>query len=145
MTRVTCKFCEAQSTSQKFTHESVSLYFPINTKNVYFYPYIYAKATNYPKKVEKCEANFPARDPCHSSENICHGFLMLHCRQMPRECKYTTLEVIFLSLHYHYYSYFIIDVFTLSMSGFSDIEIFNLDRHHLCCCWYLPMARQGST
>ena len=32
--------------------------FPINTEKVNFYPYIYAKATNYPKLVEKSRSKF---------------------------------------------------------------------------------------
>ena len=40
VTRVTCKFCEARSTSQKFTHAPVSFYFPINTKSVPLYKYL---------------------------------------------------------------------------------------------------------
>ena len=32
--------------------------FPINTENVYLYPYIYAKATNYPKHVKKSRSIF---------------------------------------------------------------------------------------
>ena len=31
---------------------------PINTEKVYFYPNIYAKATNYPKHVEKSRSKF---------------------------------------------------------------------------------------
>ena len=39
--RVTCKFCEAQSASQKFTSEPASLFTSINTKKVLFNPYIF--------------------------------------------------------------------------------------------------------
>ena len=36
---------------------------------------------------------FPTRDQCLSLENICHSFLMLHCRRMPSECKYLILNL----------------------------------------------------
>ena len=35
---------------------------------------------------------FPSRDQCLSLENICHSFLMLHCRRMTWECKYNELR-----------------------------------------------------
>ena len=41
-----------------------------------------------PKKSKKSITIFPSRDQCLSLENICHSFLMLHCRWMPWDCKY---------------------------------------------------------
>ena len=40
-----------------------------------------------PKKSEKMSI-FQSRDQCLSLENICHSFLMLHCRRMSWKCKY---------------------------------------------------------
>ena len=44
----TYKFLRSSLCFTKFTREPVSLYFPINTKKAYLYPYIYAKMTNNP-------------------------------------------------------------------------------------------------
>ena len=60
-TQVTCKSCEAR--------------FPNANKKVCFTPYIYAKATSNPYKVEKINVIFPSRDQWHSLENVCHSFL----------------------------------------------------------------------
>ena len=37
---------------------------------------------------------FPTPDQWHSLENICRSFLMLHCRQMPWECKYLLIALL---------------------------------------------------
>ena len=72
----------------KDLHTTIVLSFPnANKKKVYFNPHIYAKATNNPWKVEKINVNFWSHYRCLSLENICHSFLMLHCRQMLWECK----------------------------------------------------------
>ena len=86
-TLVTCKSWEARSS--KFYTRPVSFHFPMQTKKVYFNPYIYVKAMKNPWKVEK----FPSSDQCLSFENICHSFLMLHCRRMSWECKYLKIIV----------------------------------------------------
>ena len=67
----------------------VSFHFPMQTKKkVFFSPYIYAKVTNNP---EKSISIFGSRDRCLSCENICNGFLMLHCRRMTSGFKYMVL------------------------------------------------------
>ena len=43
-TLVTCKSCEARSTSQRFTRDRCTFISQCKQKNVYFNPYIYAKA-----------------------------------------------------------------------------------------------------
>ena len=35
---------------------------------------------------------FLSCDQWHSLENICHSFLMLHCKRMPCECKYSSMK-----------------------------------------------------
>ena len=72
-------------------HATSVLSFPNANKKVYFNPYIYAKATYNPQKVEKINVNFWSHDRCLSLENICHSFLMHHLGQMPWECKYLSL------------------------------------------------------
>ena len=98
MARVMCKFCEAQSASQTFTHEPVSFYFPINTKkctpSIDIIINMYAKVINYHLKVEKNDFNFPSRNQWHSLENNCHSFLTLHHRRMPWEFKYLKLFLL---------------------------------------------------
>ena len=37
----------------------------------------------------------PSHDQCLSLENICHTFLMLHCRRMSWECKYNVIQLFF--------------------------------------------------
>ena len=44
------------------------------------------------KKSKKSMSNFPSRDKWHSLQNICHSFLMLHCRRMPWKDKYLSLK-----------------------------------------------------
>ena len=39
---------------------------------------------------------FPSHNQWHSLENICHKFLMPHCRVMSWECKYYSLCIMFL-------------------------------------------------
>ena len=41
---------------------------------------------------------FWSRDLCLSSENICHGFLILHRMRMTSECKYIMLQLIYENL-----------------------------------------------
>ena len=45
------------------------------------------------KSRKKSMSIFPSRDQCLSLENICHSFLMLHCRRMLWECKYKVIHV----------------------------------------------------
>ena len=68
------------------------LSFPNANKKVYFNPYFYAKATNNFLKSKKSMPIFLSHDRCLSLENICHGFLMLHRRQMSLESKYLCLQ-----------------------------------------------------
>ena len=63
-------------------------YFFGEYKKVYFYPYIYAKATNNPLKSKKSTPIFPSRERWHSLENVYHSFLILHRRRMSGERKY---------------------------------------------------------
>ena len=47
----------------KYFYVTCVLSFPSANKKVYINPYIYAKATNYPKKVEKPHVNFSVMWP----------------------------------------------------------------------------------
>ena len=79
--------------SQRFTRDYCPFISQCKQKKVYFNPYIYAEATNNPQKSIKLMSVFRSRDRCLSLENICHGFLMLHRRQMTSECKYSNLQM----------------------------------------------------
>ena len=45
------------------------------------------------KSRKKSMSIFPSRDQRLSLENICHSFLMLHCRRTLWECKYKVIHV----------------------------------------------------
>ena len=69
----------------KDLHATSVLSFPNVNNNVYFNPYIHAKAAITLKVEKKINVSFLSCDRCLSLENICHGFLMLHRRRMTSE------------------------------------------------------------
>ena len=91
VTRVTCKFVKRDALL-KFLHVNLCHFIFQSIQKMCISIHIFMlKQRILPLKSRKSKDNFPARDPWHSFENICHGCLMLHCRRMPRECKYQSM------------------------------------------------------
>ena len=87
-------------------------------KKAYFFPYIYAKATKTHTKSKKSMSIFPSHDQWQSLENICHSFLLLHCRRMPRECKYWKLDTVHMTLQINLSSFPRLSILPSSVYGF---------------------------
>ena len=71
--------------------QPVSFHFPSQTKKSVPCTSIHIfmlKRLKTLKKSKKSMLIFPSRDQCHSLENICYSFPILHCRRIPWEGKY---------------------------------------------------------
>ena len=86
-TLVTCKSCEVQSASQGFTCDQCPFISQCKRKKCTSILIFMLKRWKNHKKSKKSMSIFSSCDQCLSMENVCHNFLMLHCRRMPWECK----------------------------------------------------------
>ena len=76
----------------KDLHATSVLSFPnANAKSVLESLYLCLSDAKPINSRKKSMSIFPSRDHCLSWENICHSFLMRHCRQIPWKCKYWSL------------------------------------------------------
>ena len=84
-TLVRCKSCEALL---KDLHATSVLSFHNAKKKCSSILIFMLKRQITPKSRKKSMWIFWSRDRCLSSENICHGFLILQCMRMTSECNY---------------------------------------------------------
>ena len=79
--------------------------FPMQTKKCTFILIFMLKRQITPKKLKKSMSILQSHDQWQSLENICHSFLLLHCRRMPRECKYWKLDTVHMTLQINFSSF----------------------------------------
>ena len=97
-TLVTCQSCEARSASQRFTREQCPFISQCKPTEKCTTNFIFMLKRWKPITGERIILVFPSRDQCLSLENICHSFLMLHCRRMPWDCKYCIMTIFKITL-----------------------------------------------